>query len=682
MLSTLKDLCSTFPKVSVQQSPLDNVAAHIFDTSNEYRFVHSHCPPQERYGIRINQALIQTHYNYIVPNFENLGPNEQYLINKILYSPSNLIYIIGGIGVGKTRFTQFLIDEVLPGIIEQDQSLHEKCPCSIYYDFLEDGNVLPVSDDSSTIREALLDSFCDRIEAELYAHNFFDLDEEVGLIWDLLLEEYKNDYKKHVALAYLIKELRNNGAEHKELAKDYPSTIERRKNIRQRIISHQGRRISYLALLLKYARQKYFNSNPAGLLLVIDNVDREPSLVQQELKQIIKPFARVSGARTVVNARHTTYYQQFFDDGSSDPVDVIPYCGASPYEIISERIDDFLGDNIKYKEFYNPNTFPQLIEGIRFIRHVLLTTDSFTNLFSNICGRSVRKGLLLGQHIINNSVYDPSKIFDHPTNPQDGVAVKIGDVLRALLVGTDAIFRASPSHVTDNIFSVSSYPGIGYLVKLRILNLLCCSGEMGVSVRRVNHILSGFGYSMEMICSAINEMKSENKRLIWSDAVQTFFKEEEFVNYGSTHLFLSSSGNGHTKNLFADITYIQQVMLDTKVEESDFGKGWRYDKLEDRFELIFKFLTMLSEFDQDEVENFVANNGVNEYYSSFGDKDLITKIMMINVKESVEKILGSVVKNERKVEREGELQFFKLDHLSKYESRIVTLKNFEEEIFR
>lgn len=682
MLTTLKDLCSTFPKTSIHQSPLDNVAATVFDTSTEYRYIHSVYPPEERYGIHVNQSLVQNHHNYIVPNFINYGPNEQYLINKILYSPCNLIYIIGGIGVGKTRFTHFLINEVLPGIIEQNGSLQKNGPCSIYYDFLEDGNVLPVPDDSSSIRAAFLDSFCDRIEAELYAHNFFDLDDEVGLIWDELLEEYKNDHKKHVALSFIISQLRNDGAERKELVENYSLAIEKRKNIRQKIISDQGRRVSYLALLLKYARQKFFNSNPAGLLLIIDNVDRESSLVQQEVKRVIKPFARVSGARTVVNARQTTFYQQFNDDGSSDPVDVIPYCGASPYEILKERIDDFLADNKSYQDFYNPNILPYLIDGIKYIRENLIITESFKNLFSNLCGRSVRKGLILGQNLINNSVYDPSKIHDHHPNPQDGINVKIGDVLRALLVGTDAIFRTSPNHVTDNIFEVGSYPGNSYLLKLRILKLIYCSGDLGVNIKRLISNMCGFGFSLEMICSAVNELKNENKRLLWSDAVRMNFKEEDFVNYGPTHLFLSSSGMSYIESLFTNIDYIQEVMLDTRVEASSFGQGWRYDVLEDRFELILKFLTMLSLFDQEEVELFIAENGEEEYYSCFGSKDLITKIMFCKVKDRVDKILSSVVKNQKRGSRKDWLRDFRARHLGIYEDRIITLKNFEDQIFR
>ena len=38
-------------------------------------------------------------------------------------------------------------------------------------------------------RSAFIDTFCDRIEAELYSHDFFDLDKEVTTVWDELIEE-------------------------------------------------------------------------------------------------------------------------------------------------------------------------------------------------------------------------------------------------------------------------------------------------------------------------------------------------------------------------------------------------------------------------------------------------------------------------------------------------------------
>lgn len=679
MLTTLKDVCSTFPKVAVQQSPLDNVAGNIFVPNHGENYIHSVNAPAERYGIHIDQSLL-IHHNITVPNFNSFGPNEQYLVNKILYAPTNLLYIVGGIGVGKTRFANFLMTEVLPEIVFSNEKASKFGPCPIYYNFLDDGNTLPSNDDSDAVRAAFTDSFCDRVEAELYSHDFFDLEYEVGTIWDAMFEEYKNEYNKHAALSFLISQMRVDEAEHKNLVSDYSGTIEKRKAIRQKIRGDQSRRVSYLALLLKYTRKQYYDSNPAGLLLIVDNVDREPSLVQQVVKLMIKPFSRVSGGRTIVNARQTTYYQQFYDDGMSDPIDVVPYCGPAPVEILKSRLDSFVSKNDDYVDFYNPERLPNLVEGIKHIRENYLSTDTFQSVFSSLCGRSVRRSLLLAQNIIHNSVYDPSTIM-HSTGSHDGV--RIGDVLRALFVGTDDIFRTGPNNIIDNIFEVSSYPGATYLLKVRIIHLLNCIGENGITITRLIDILSGFGYTLSMICDAINELKSETKRLIWSDSVRLSFQgESDLVSRGSSHLYLSSTGQGYFNNLIINIAYIQEVMLDTRVESEDFGSGWKYEVLEDRFELVLKFLSMLSRYDQNEVLSFVSTLGEDEYTSSFCSKELITKKMFVEVKSTVERILNTVIDGQHRGERRERFRDFKAKHIAIYEDRIITLQNFEEEMFR
>lgn len=683
MQTTLKDLCSTFPKVSIQQSPLDNVATHVFNTDHTNGYIQSVHPPTERYGIPIDSGYLN-HHNDLIPNFKKLGPNEQYLINKVLFSPSNLLYIIGGIGVGKTRFVHFLMAEILPVAISRNPKAKQYGACPIYYNFLEEGNTFPNLENSDAIRTAFLDSFCDRVEAELFSHEFFDLDFEVGTIWDQLIEQYKDEHNKHVALSFIIGELRQNEANHKHLALDYSTTIEKRKAIRQKILHDQNRRISYLALLLKYIRQNYFDADPAGLTLIIDNVDRETSLVQQIVKLILKPFSRVSGGRTIINARQSTYYQQLLDDGDSDPIDVVPYSGSTPYDVINIRIKEFLLNHSHYAAFYEPTHLPDLVGGVMYIQENFVISELFQLLFSSLSGRSVRKGLLLAQNIIHNSVYDPSTILHNiKTGGFDQPNIRVGEVLRAVMVGTDDIFRTTPNNRIDNLFEVASCPCMSYLIKLRILSLLTCADKTGVTIKRIIEIMNGFGYSLIAINDAINEMKNETKRLIWSDAVRSDFRDEEdLVNHGLSHLYISSAGLGYLNNLSTNIAYIQEVMLDTKVESEIFGSGWKYDILEDRFELVLKFLTLLSNADQEEVKLFMSILGDQAYKGYFCTTDMITKKIFVNVRESVEKILSTVISGQRRSEKRERFRDFKAKHLGIYEDRIITLQNFEYETFK
>jgi len=681
MQTTLKDLCAEFPAITARQSPLDNLTGEIFRQHHDQPYVQSTSLPDQRYGIYIDHVSSRPH-NDIDPDFSEYGPNEQYLLDNIMYSPGNLLYVIGGIGVGKTRFSQFVINEVLPQVASRDEQAVKCDPCRIYYDFLSEYNVLPSDEDSRSVRAAFIDSFCDRVEVELYSQGFFDLDYEVSTIWDSLVEKNVSSSRKHVALSFIIRELRATKTDHLFLAEDYSETIQKRKTIRQKIRGDHERRISYIAFLLRYVKQHYFDKYPTGLMIIIDNLDHESSLVQQEVKLIIKPFARVSGWKTIVNLRQTTYYQQFKDD-SSEPISVVPYCGPEPLDIVKSRIDTFLEDHSRFQEYYDPKYLPQFVDGVQNIRDTQLVNEEFKTLFNCICGRNVRRGLCLGQNIINNSVYDPSMIQTKPDGiNQELVQIDNGDVLRALFVGTDDIYKSKPGKIIDNIFSLGSYPGEGNLIKLRVLKLLQCAGDGGVSITRMIDIMSGFGYTIPMVCDAVNELMSLRMSLVWSDSVRTKFRDEEdLVNQGSTLLFITTAGKGYIENLYTNINYIQEVMLDTQVEVETFGKGWKFNHLEDRFELLLKFLSLLWKIDQDEVSAFLIMKGTKEYINSFGSTDLLTKQMFIQVNLRIDRILSSEVANQRFGEQKNRLREFKIRQLGNYEDSIISILSFEHEAF-
>lgn len=673
--TTIKDLCTSFPKTANKQSPLENVATKIFNPNIGAPYIQSSRDPELRYKIPLS-IVASSHHNRIVEDFDNYGPNEQFLINKILFTPAHLLLIIGGIGVGKTTFTHFFLGEVLSKTDTQNESIQKYGACSIYFDFLDCGNRIPVSDNSSTIRESFIDALCTRVLAEL-DNRFFDLEDEVGTVWQSLIEEYASSYQKPDAIAYIMTEIRKEEAENKHLAKDYEATIAKRKDIRKKIDGDSDRRLSYVQLLLRYVREEYFQSSRAGLLLFIDNVDREPSLTQAEVLRTLKTFARTSGGRTIMTMRQTTYYQQY-DDGLSEPVDIVPYCGPMPLEIVNTRLGNFLKDHQTYSEFYEPALLPNLVKGIRSLKNRYLSNDSFSNLFKCLCGHSVRKGLLLGQRLVDNSVYDPASYrTGHDT------FIGLGDVLRATLVGTEDIFHTSPGNIVNNVFQVGDNYKRAHLIKLRILRQISAAEDEGIRVGRVIEIMTGFNYPRPTICSAINEMKSPSKRLIWSDSVRGEFADEKALNdFRNTRLYMSTAGRSYFESLYSNIDYVQEVMLDTKVHPEHFRKGWKYDRLEDRFTLLLEFLTYLSSREADEVEHFVSNVFcAKDYVAVFKSSELLTKKMYIDIKDRVDKILTAVADGARNNKRREELIEFRTGQLALYENRIIMLENFEYRIF-
>jgi hypothetical protein len=638
MKKKLKELCSLFPKQTRIQSSLDNVATKLFHAVRYRQYIQSTITPERRYGVDVDKSLLKHHNEYLEDFDTKYGPNEQYLINKTLYSPYTLIYIIGGIGVGKTSFTHFLITAVMKELRHVGNLDQTRCPCPIYVDFLEAGQESFLNKSPEEVQEIFSVILCDRIENELSTKNYFNLEQEVGTVWEHIIANEGSGYQKNPALSYIITRIREEEAGSDELISSYTETIGKRKKIRREIKEGKNLRRLYLSALLKYIKSTFYENHPGCFLLIVDNIDREPILVQQAVKLILKPFSRTSGIRTIVTARQTTFFQTLYDDGLSEPIDQVPYCGPTPLSILVGRINEFLSNPEEYKDFYTPDALPSLIKGVQHIRDEFLRRDAFTSFFLAFTGRSVRKALLLGQNLIHNSVYDPYEIGKDINNS----SLSQRDIHRAIIVGPNITYTWTEGGLIENVFQVHDPAGDSYFVKLRILRILLKQMDLGIKIKTLIFALSGFDYRMDEILDAINEMLKKPKRLIWSDSVREFDSIEDMLKHGNSHLFISSIGEGYAKYLYKDVAYIQEVMLDTEVDPSDFGRGWDYGRMEDRLRLISSFCDMLFSHDKIEVQNFIGKKSTDDYVKYFGTRTLISKEILESVQHGVLPLLQFV----------------------------------------
>jgi hypothetical protein len=675
MKKKLKELCASLPEPKRLQSSLDNVATKIFYAVRFREYIHSKSEPEPRYGINVDTGFLK-HHNEILDDFKvRFGPNEQYLINKILYSPYNILFIIGGIGVGKTSFAHYLITTVMKEFRHAEGLETTQCPCPIYVDFLDWGHNTFSNKTSEEIQETFSAILCDRIENEFATRNFFNIEQEVGSVWEDMIAAESSMYQKNAAISHIITRLREENAETKALSSHYAETIEKRKQIRIEMKTGKNLRRFYLAALMRYVKAKYYDNHPTCFLLIVDNVDREPIEVQQAVKMILKPFARSGGVRTVVTARQTTFYQTLYDDGLSEPVDQVAYCGPSPVDILLGRMGEFLSDNEEYKEFYTPEALPVLVDGIKRLKDDYLTRDWFTSFLLSFTGRSVRKALILGQNLINNSVYDPYEIGRFGAKR---VGIGHRDVQRALIVGANTTYTWTAGGLIENIFQVQEYPGKSYLIKSRILRALIVKEEYGVKVKPLIYLLNGFGYSQELILEALNELLQKPKRLLWSDSVRQFESVEDLMTHGNTYLHISSIGQGYAKNLYKSVEYIQEVMLDTAVDTSEFGHGWQYGKMEDRLKLVSRFCGMLLSQEEAELRTFIGNHGSEEYARMFGTRTFISKEILESMRYNVLALLNYFVESMSK--KDPLFLEFAQEQSTFYTDRILVAANLEREL--
>lgn len=645
-MKKLKELCSSLPRGSRIHSPLDSVITEIFQTTHDTKFIHSQSPPTPRYHVTIDHKMLQ-HHNDCLADFDKCGPNEQYLINKIFFSTCHLVYLVGGIGVGKTTFSNYLMKDLLHRVRHQDPIKVSKCPGPIYFNFLRENTISVQGKSLEAVKSEFLDLFCTHIEAKIVSKQYFDgVTEEVEVVWQEIIASHSHGYQHNPASSFIVKRVFDEQAKSLPADKDLRrDVLARRVLIRKEIMSNENLRVHYLARLLNYIRDKYYQDHRQCFLVIVDNIDREQTLVQRAVGLVLKPFANNSQIRIVVNVRQTTYHQGQ-GDNLSETVDWVAYCGPKPLSVINARIDDFIESPKDYERFYKPSDLPDLVRGVATIRDNFLNTDRFAQFFEALTGNSVRKGLVLAQSLILNSIYDP---YEVGKDSHSSANLKLTDVLRALMVGTGSAYHYDVNDIIENIFEVQQHKAESPLIKLRILRALAVR-DQGIVLNRLVNILQGFNQSLDVIRDALNDMLDSSKRLIWSDSVNFFDSVQDLINLGGSRLFLSTIGEGYESVLCKKVEYVQEVMLDTSVSTDlldHFGRGFDYGKMEDRFTMVSRFCSYLAMQDMKEVESFVGDFGHKTYANEFGGDCLISTEILEAVMQGMEGILTYVVDHTR-----------------------------------
>jgi hypothetical protein len=397
----IKDLCTSFEAVNIEQHPLDNFAVHLFDTRRYDAYHQSTAAPDEGgYGIPIALKLLK-HVNPDIDGFGDLGPNEKYVANKVIGGNDSLLLIVGDLGVGKTGFSRYLMSSILPRLVHRSTPKTARCPSVIYLDFLDEGGF--PQKDFEGVREEFAKRLCDKLQVRL--DEFFDVEEELTTVWSAILarpgDETVPPRPTNTACDFIRNRLRMERAE--DLSKDRDAVIERRMRIRSDL-EQRGYRLQYLAAIARYLKRNYFSGHETCFLVLIDNIDPQPMIVQQAAKLILKQFARLSSVRVVATARHTTYHQQFGDRGN-ETLDAAPFCGIDPLKVVVHRIDDFLDHPEQYREHVDAESFDLVCLGMRRLRDEIFVHETFRSLFSSLTGHSVRRGFLLAQNLITTSEY-------------------------------------------------------------------------------------------------------------------------------------------------------------------------------------------------------------------------------------------------------------------------------------
>ncbi len=161
------------------------------------------------------------------------------------------------------------------------------------------------------------------------------------------------------------------------------------------------------------------------------------------------------------------------------------------------------------------------------------------------------------------------------------------------------------------------------------------------AISDLTDILLKFGYELDHICKACNEMMQPAHQLVYSNAKTEYFTKD-FQTADNDLIKLTKAGKGYVDKLLYDMDYIEMVMLDCMVETSDFPSNILYDQLLQRLKAVLIFLKILHTTDYYEMLHFKSTDmSLSRYYSNFG-KSMLTWDIINNVCKQIKRILNSL----------------------------------------
>jgi hypothetical protein len=600
---------------------MDEVATKIFSANANTSFVRT-TPTRD-------SQLVEPR----VPNFDRLGLHEQHLVTRLLRGNHTTMHLTGGIGVGKSRFLRFFEEDILRTLDHPGAARTEHCPMVVYVDCDSfAATAASSSRDPEEITRVFSPFLFDAICAKLSRR--FDVDEEVGTIWEALIKHNRESRTTNPAVSKLENILREHGLLQQSTA-SAGELLAKRKEIRRDFVAQPTLRGFYVAALLNYVADTHYAKHSECMFVIVDNVDPYGPVVQYCVKKVLQPLFTLSRVRVVVALRHTTERQIFGVVHASYVVDSIDYKGAGPMQVIRSRIADAiahpelalacLADAPKARTLAFMRQLAQNLQKDR--GHLSL-------LLQNLSGASVRKGLVYAHSLLCNSIYGPTLRS----------TISEGDMMRAIVVGGHRWYEQSPEQLTCNLFQVYNRHLCASFLKLRALRALHVQSEaaLEMTLGALVEYLQMFGYSERMILDGINEMISCVKRLMWSDAFQQLDSIDDLITHADTHIILSDAGRAYQGYLYHRIEYVQEVMLDTLVPDTRLGRGWKFHQISDRFRLIAEFLDYLTDTEIEELEHLALPNIELERLS--GGEVLFSEKMCEETANSTRRILDSVIR--------------------------------------
>lgn len=314
---------------------------------------------------------------------------------------------------------------------------------------------------------------------------------------------------------------------------------------------------------------RYFRDIGRNIVLVLDNVDRNSEEFQREAYTFAHEVAKRSGATVIVTMRESTFFrgrkQDFLDVRGSDWVfhlqapDLIRVVSAR-----TQYIQRFLKDDHRYRDWCNRDDGEQFLQLIRrfskTIKESLLVGHEAKNirdLLAAVSWHNVREFFKI--------LYRTHRVMG-PQQKRWGLS----EVVASLGVKTK--FETRPS-VLPVLYEPPTRRVRGHYLNIRILTLLTkalrdATTRYGVSFRRLNRIMAGFGYSRASVRRATELLV--RGRLLECVDIPTEVEQTSTYNLDVSHAFKPSPlGVVMLNRIQFSKPYLTSIAFDLQFQDED-----------------------------------------------------------------------------------------------------------------
>lgn len=557
----------------------------------------------ERYDIDISVNLDNQRGSTVIRDlkkqYKERGRSitHEHLLCERIYQQNNQIVLVGATGSGKTYKLEYIWKRYLKNRTHCRKLQHCK------YHRLR-------------IKIDVDDRAC-KSEVDLYNEVHTQISAAIESL--LIPQDYRIKYKQFVAEAY--KKLAN-GANIPYLAtlakyglrRDIDPPTLQELDARCPAQDRIRRDLALFAMSFSgWLRRRYCQNNSFCMHLVFDNIDASPRPVQNAIIKLMESTSPKGSILIICACRPETFINW---KHRSKVLDLIPHIGPSAYEVVMQRLEGYLAQNISRDmledQLQGLRKTEDFLANLKFLK-LKLKRPHFKLFFDQHFGWQIRDGLVFAEGIIDIAAGRSEKEL------KDYILSRSDYALERLLYLPWGL--AVPKKYVVNVFDLGNGV-IDRLGALRVIILLNSSRPYSLDVRHVYQHLKMFGYTQSRCMRVLSTLL---ERRVVLAASKENLDLGKFKTAKNEKLRLTTVGEGLWKQAY-DLSYIESMMYFCPCKAQRYKDCWigiTPDLLE-TFSILREFLVEIGEVDLYELE-FVKTKHSMHVYNNLYELKTITQ---------------------------------------------------------